>query len=142
MEDQTPFPGGQNPGGMPNDGGTFNPIDDEPKKPSSMVTIATVIIVIAIIIIISNAIRSEEPADDHGDENNDLKVEVVDTTGAGDAYAAGLITGLLTNMPLEKIPYFANAVSALKITKKGAMNIPNRLEVENFMKSFKTLNKN
>ena len=63
------------------------------------------------------------------------KVDVVDTTGAGDAFAAGLITGLLTKMPLENIPYFANAVSALKITKKGAMNVPNRQEVEIFMKN-------
>jgi fructokinase len=62
------------------------------------------------------------------------KVDVVDTTGAGDAFAAGLITGLLTNMPLKQIPYFANAVSAVKITRKGAMNIPNRKEVEKFMK--------
>ena len=62
------------------------------------------------------------------------KVDVVDTTGAGDAYAAGLIVGLLTGMPLEKIPYFANAVSALKITKKGAMNVPTREEVEKFMR--------
>ena len=62
------------------------------------------------------------------------KVDVVDTTGAGDAFAAGLITGLLTNMPLEEIPYFANAVSALKITRKGAMNVPSRQEVEDFMK--------
>jgi len=65
------------------------------------------------------------------------KVDVVDTTGAGDAFAAGLITGLLTNMPLEKIPYFANAVSAVKITRKGAMNIPTRKEVEYFMKKHK-----
>jgi len=65
------------------------------------------------------------------------KVDVVDTTGAGDAFAAGLITGLLTNMPLEKIPYFANAVSAVKITRKGAMNIPTLKEVENFMKKHK-----
>ena len=62
------------------------------------------------------------------------KVDVVDTTGAGDAYAAGLVTGLLTNIPLEEIPYFANAVAAVKITRKGAMNIPNRKEVEEFMK--------
>ena len=65
------------------------------------------------------------------------KVDVVDTTGAGDAFAAGLITGLLTNMPLEQISYFANAVSAVKITRKGAMNIPTRKEVENFMKKHK-----
>lgn len=62
-----------------------------------------------------------------------FKVEVVDTTGAGDAYAAGLVVGLLTGMPLERIPYFGNAVSALKITKKGAMNVPTREEVEKFM---------
>ncbi len=61
------------------------------------------------------------------------KVEVVDTTGAGDSFAAGLVTGVLTNMPLEKIVYFANAVSALKITRKGAMNVPERKEVEDFM---------
>jgi fructokinase len=65
------------------------------------------------------------------------KVDVVDTTGAGDAWAAGIITGILTNMSISEIPYFANAVSALKITRKGAMNIPNREEVEKFMKNFK-----
>ncbi len=64
------------------------------------------------------------------------KVEVVDTTGAGDAFAAGLITGLLTNMPIEKIPRFANAVSALKITRKGAMSIPSRSEVEEFQQQY------
>ena len=37
-------------------------------------------------------------------------------------------------MPLENIPYFANAVSALKITREGAMNIPTRKAVEHFMK--------
>lgn len=63
------------------------------------------------------------------------KVEVMDTTGAGNAYTAGLITGLLTDMPLDKIVQFANAVSALKITREGAWNIQNRVEVENFIKS-------
>lgn len=66
-----------------------------------------------------------------------FKVDVVDTTGAGDAFAAGVIAGLLTNMPLEQISSFANAVSAVKITRKGAMNIPTRKEVENFMKKHK-----
>ncbi|MHA1992186.1 MAG: carbohydrate kinase family protein [Candidatus Hodarchaeales archaeon] len=62
------------------------------------------------------------------------QVKVVDTTGAGDAWAAGIITGLITKMPLSEIPFFANAVSALKITRKGAMNTPDRKEVEDFMK--------
>jgi len=66
-----------------------------------------------------------------------FNVEVVDTTGAGDAWAAGIITGFLTKMPISEIPYFANAVSALKITRKGAMNIPTRKEVEYFMKNHK-----
>ncbi|HDZ18443.1 hypothetical protein LCGC14_0778790 [marine sediment metagenome] len=64
-------------------------------------------------------------------------VDVVDTTGAGDAYAAGLIAGLLTNKHLKEVLYFANAVSALKITRKGAMNTPTRKEVEYFMKKHK-----
>jgi len=62
------------------------------------------------------------------------RVKVVDTTGAGDAWAAGIITGLIAKMPLNEIPYFANAVSALKITRKGAMNLPTRKEVEDFIK--------
>lgn len=40
-------------------------------------------------------------------------------------------------IPLNEIPYFANAVSALKIKRKGAMNIPDRREVEDFIKKNK-----
>ena len=41
------------------------------------------------------------------------RVEVVNTTGAGDAYAAGFIAGVWHGWPLEKTALFANAVGAL-----------------------------
>jgi 2-dehydro-3-deoxygluconokinase len=40
-------------------------------------------------------------------------VDVVNTTGAGDAYAAGFIAGVWHGWPLEKTAQFANAVGAL-----------------------------
>jgi sugar/nucleoside kinase (ribokinase family) len=39
-------------------------------------------------------------------------VEAVDESGAGDAFAAGLITGILEDWPLERILVFASAVGA------------------------------
>jgi sugar/nucleoside kinase (ribokinase family) len=47
-------------------------------------------------------------------------VEVVDTTGAGDAFAAGFITGILEGWPLPHTARFANAVAGLCITGVGA----------------------
>lgn len=47
-------------------------------------------------------------------------VEVVDTTGAGDAFVAGFLMGWLKNWPLAKIARFANAVGAMCVTAIGA----------------------
>ncbi|MGQ9553744.1 MAG: carbohydrate kinase family protein [Anaerolineae bacterium] len=47
-------------------------------------------------------------------------VEAVDATGAGDAYAAGFLTGLIQGWELEKTARFANAVGALCVTAVGA----------------------
>jgi sugar/nucleoside kinase (ribokinase family) len=47
-------------------------------------------------------------------------VEVVDATGAGDAFAAGFITGVWQEWPLEKTARFASAVGALCVTGLGA----------------------
>jgi fructokinase len=63
-----------------------------------------------------------------------FKVTVVDTTGAGDAFAAGMITGILLKLEMKDIPYFANAVSSMKIRKKGAMSLPTLTEVKAFLK--------
>lgn len=49
-----------------------------------------------------------------------FQVEVVDATGAGDAFAAGFIAGVWQGWPLEKTLRFANAVGALCVTGMGA----------------------
>ncbi|NOZ56871.1 MAG: sugar kinase, partial [Calditrichaeota bacterium] len=48
------------------------------------------------------------------------RVDVVDTTGAGDSFVAGFLVGWLQGWPLEKIARFANAVGALCVTAVGA----------------------
>ena len=46
--------------------------------------------------------------------------EVVDTTGAGDSFLAGLLTGLLRGLPLEDSGRLAAAVGAMCVTGLGA----------------------
>jgi len=63
-----------------------------------------------------------------------FKVRAVDATGAGDAFNAGLITGILNQWDLRKAATFANAVAAIKITHPGAQaGLPTRKEVEKFL---------
>ncbi|MFD1465636.1 sugar kinase [Lapidilactobacillus mulanensis] len=45
--------------------------------------------------------------------------KVVDTVGAGDGFAAGFISGLLANLPLEQSLRRANAVGALAVQSEG-----------------------
>jgi len=49
-----------------------------------------------------------------------FQVDVVDATGAGDAFAAGFIAGIWQDWPLEKVARLANAVGALCVTGLGA----------------------
>lgn len=65
-----------------------------------------------------------------------FKVEqVVDTTGAGDAFNGGFVTALSENQSLEDAVIFANAVGALSVTKEGtAPAMPYRQEIEDFLK--------
>jgi sugar/nucleoside kinase (ribokinase family) len=46
-------------------------------------------------------------------------VDVVDTTGAGDSFAAGFVHGLLTKRSLEECLRLANASGALSATAVG-----------------------
>jgi 2-dehydro-3-deoxygluconokinase len=63
-----------------------------------------------------------------------FNVEVVDTTGAGDAFDAAFVTGLLRNWGLEKTISFANAVGALTTTGLGAVApIPKLEAVKSFL---------
>jgi sulfofructose kinase len=49
-----------------------------------------------------------------------LKVNAVDTTGAGDIFHGGFIYGLLRNWPIERIVKFANAAAGLSCRYRGA----------------------
>jgi sugar/nucleoside kinase (ribokinase family) len=49
------------------------------------------------------------------------QVDVVDATGAGDAFAAGFIAGIYLDWPLDQTSRLANAVGALCVTGMGAL---------------------
>ena len=48
-----------------------------------------------------------------------FKVDVIDTTGAGDVFHGAYIVGLLQGWSLQSVAQFSTAVSALKCTKLG-----------------------
>jgi len=59
-----------------------------------------------------------------------------DTTGAGDAFRAGLLYGLLTGKTVELAAQMANAVAALKCRALGARTaLPNTAELDEMIKS-------
>jgi ribokinase len=62
------------------------------------------------------------------------QVDVVDTTGAGDSFAAGLTVALVEGQSYEKALSFACAVGALTATKIGTQSAaPNREDVDNLV---------
>lgn len=65
-----------------------------------------------------------------------LKVDAVDTTGAGDTYCGALCVALAEGKPLPEAARFATASSAISVTKMGAQTaIPSRAEIDAFLKS-------
>lgn len=67
-------------------------------------------------------------------ETQAYSVKTIDTTGAGDAFVAGLISALLESKELRKCVKYALAVSAISVTKKGARTAyPTKSEVEEFI---------
>ena len=76
---------------------------------------------------------------DDGEEllKEPFPVKVVDTTGAGDAWAAGFEAMLLENKSLEEAVIAANAVASLKVTKVGAISaLPTREELRLFLSKY------
>lgn len=68
------------------------------------------------------------------------KVPVVDTTGAGDCYNAGLALSIATGRSLEEAAHFASLVSAVAVTKFGAQaGMPTEAEAITFAKAKKTI---
>lgn len=63
-----------------------------------------------------------------------FKVKVVDTTGAGDCFNAGVLCGLLRGWPMAKTLRFANACGALCVSRMGGgENAPGLGEVKKFL---------
>jgi len=61
-------------------------------------------------------------------------VEVVDTTGAGDAFCGGFLAGVLAGWEIERVTRFANAVGALCVTAVGGTaGVRSREETLRFM---------
>ena len=61
---------------------------------------------------------------------------VIDTTGAGDAFNAGFLKGLLLNLPLRECCLLGNAVAAMKITAPGARGgLPTLQQLSEFLRS-------
>ena len=62
------------------------------------------------------------------------KVDVIDTTAAGDAFSAALSVAVVNGKPLDEAVRFANAAGALAVTKLGAQpSLPTRGELEAFL---------
>ena len=63
-----------------------------------------------------------------------MKVNTIDATGAGDAFAAGFSVALAEGRSYAEAAMFANAAAALATTKMGAMPaMPRRLEVQRLL---------
>ncbi len=64
-----------------------------------------------------------------------LRVNVVDTTAAGDAFLGALATSLSENKPIQEALRFANGAGALATTKLGAQpSLPSRRELKAFLR--------
>jgi len=60
-------------------------------------------------------------------------VRCVDTNGAGDVFAGGMVYGLLEGWNLRRCVQTASAVAAIKCTQLGNRGIPNWEELEQFL---------
>ena len=67
-----------------------------------------------------------------------FQVEVFNTLGAGDAFAAGFIKGFLSGWPMKKAVRYANACGAIVVTRHGCANFnPYAREVSEFLNEYK-----
>ena len=63
-----------------------------------------------------------------------FRVNVVDTTGAGDAFSGALVVAIAEGKPLPQAVRLANAAGALAVTRVGTLPaMPTRAEVETFL---------
>ena len=72
----------------------------------------------------------------HGDEacrSRQYEIQIVDRVGGGDAFAAGLIFGLLSDFGPQRTIDFAAAAACLKHSIPGDFNLVSRDEVEQLL---------
>lgn len=63
-----------------------------------------------------------------------FRVNVVDTTGAGDAFSGALTVAMAEGKPLRQAVRLANAAGALTVTRVGTLPaMPTRTEIETFL---------
>jgi len=68
-----------------------------------------------------------------------FRIHAADDTGAGDAFAAGLLAGVLRGLKVSDAAVLANAVAALKVSALGAAEaMPTLRAVKRFLRSRKT----
>ncbi|MEM2921955.1 MAG: carbohydrate kinase family protein, partial [Candidatus Bathyarchaeia archaeon] len=64
-----------------------------------------------------------------------FKVRAVDTSGAGDAFDAGFLAGVVKRLPLEEAVRLGGATAAIKISKAGTRGgLPSMKEVQEFLR--------
>lgn len=71
--------------------------------------------------------------DDVGYDHTGFDVGAVDTSGAGDAFAAGFLARWLDGAPIERVLPYANACGAITSERRGARATPSRRDVEAFL---------
>lgn len=64
-----------------------------------------------------------------------FRLQPVDTTGAGDTFAAAYVAAKLAGLSLYERLLFANAAASIKVTRPGARSSPRFAEVVEFLKS-------
>ena len=73
----------------------------------------------------------------HRDYIPAFPVKVIDTVGAGDAFAGAFAVGYAEGMPMDDLLRFCNACGALATTREGAQNsMPTRDEISAFLAQF------
>ncbi len=65
-----------------------------------------------------------------------FEVDVVDTTGAGDAFAAGFLYAYIRGFNLKTCLLSGNFVASYSIQMIGARNFPEKREIGNFLKNY------
>ena len=60
-------------------------------------------------------------------------IDILDRVGGGDAFTAGILHGILTNMDSSQVSEFATCASALKHSIKGDINMVDLKQVETLM---------